>query len=79
MALKDYQLQINGTAGAFGWSTTIYTVDDAGAMEQAERAARDFVGVRWFMSVTVFEGDDERVVGKVRLDEPTVITTRGGK
>lgn len=45
--------------------------DDQYALKAAQRLAAEFVGVRWFRRVTVWQGD--RHVGSVRLQYQAVI------
>jgi hypothetical protein len=77
----EYTLQVRGTISApAGLHSKVLRLTDEAAMADAAELAKSFHGVRWFMSVTVWQGDD-RIVGTVSLDEPvlTVTARLGGK
>lgn len=73
-----YTLQLVGTISAPQLSQTVKFRTDEDAIDCAKQMAESFVGVRWFMAVRVWRGEDVVVATVTLNDRPVVNVKLGG-
>lgn len=74
----EYTLQILGTVSAPQLHQKITSTDAYQVVERAKEMAKAFNGVRWFMGIRVWRGEDTLIATVTLVEEPTVNVVMGG-
>jgi hypothetical protein len=71
-----YEYCIHGTASIPKWTFRDYRLDDQHAIEYGIQLVRQFVGVPWFLSMTIYSETEQKVIKVLSLFQPPPVIQR---